>query len=56
MSWAAMMQDDIMAVAHLGSAWASFWPTSGSSGALAKWNSMAQSANTTSGRQRSRTE
>ena len=36
MSWAAMMQDDIIAVAQAGCDSASFWPTSGSNGALAK--------------------
>jgi len=40
--WAATMQADIMAVASFGWAMASFWPTSGSSAALAKWNSIAQ--------------
>ncbi len=42
--WAAMMQADIIAVAHSLWASASFWPTSGSSGALAKWNSIVQPA------------
>jgi hypothetical protein len=41
---AAMMQDDIIAVAHSPCASASFCPTSGNSGAFAKWNSMAQPA------------
>jgi len=44
MIWAAMIQDDIMAVPHAGCASASFWPTSGSSGAFAKWNSIAHPA------------
>jgi hypothetical protein len=42
--WAATTQNDIMAVASLGNSSASFWPTSGRSGALAKWNNMAQTA------------
>ena len=41
---AAMMQDDIIAVAHSSCASESFCPTSGNSGAFAKWNSMAQPA------------
>ncbi len=50
-----MMQADIIAVAHCLFAAASFWPTSGSSGALAKWNSSAHTANTSNGRLPSRT-
>jgi hypothetical protein len=42
--WAAIMQADIIAVAHSLWADANFWPTSGSSGALAKWNSIVQPA------------
>ncbi len=39
-----MMQADIIAVAHSLWAKASFWPTSGNNGALAKWNSIVQPA------------
>ena len=47
---AATMQADVIAVARLGWAAASFWPTSGSNGALAKWNSMTPPPKITSGR------
>src|SRR4029077_5193231 len=47
---AATMQADIMAVASLGYAAASFCPTSGSSAALARWNSMTHRPKMTSGR------
>ena len=47
---AATMQADIMAVASFGYAAASFCPTSGSNGALAKWNSMTHRPKMTSGR------
>jgi len=50
MPWAAMMQTDIIAVANSLWARASFCPTSGSNGALAKWNSIAQHAYTSRGR------
>jgi DDE superfamily endonuclease len=43
------MQADIMAVAASGYAAASFCPTSGSSAALAKWNSMTHRPKMTSG-------
>ena len=44
------MQNDIIAVASDGFSDASFWPTNGNRGALAKWNSMTQVAKITSGR------
>jgi hypothetical protein len=47
---AATMHADIMAVASFGYAAASFCPTSGSSYALAKWDSMTHSPKTTSER------
>ena len=47
---AAMMQADIIAVASFGNAAASFCPTSGKSGALAKWNNMTHRPKITSGR------
>ena len=47
---AAMMHEDISAVPSSLFARASFWPTSGSSGALAKWNNMALKEKTIRGR------
>jgi hypothetical protein len=47
---AAMMHDDMIAVAKAGRAGASFCPTSGSSGGLAKWNGIVHPACTSGGR------
>jgi hypothetical protein len=53
--WAATIQNDIIAVASFGNSSASFCPTSGNSGALAKWNNNALRAKIISGRVSNRT-
>jgi hypothetical protein len=52
---AATMHADIRLVLELRSWSASFWPTSGSMAALAKWNRTAQAAKISNGRQVIRT-
>ncbi len=49
------MQKDSIAVAASGNCSASFCPTSGRSGVLAKWKKNAQAAKIISGRERNRT-
>jgi hypothetical protein len=55
MTCAATIQADIMEVPKFLSWSASFWPTSGSIAALAKWKSTAHAAKTKSGRHISKT-